>query len=66
MTERPDLDAPITAVTVFTGGARVRRSGTVSVEPGLRAVVIGGLPASVDPPSVRVFVGEPIGHTRSV
>jgi len=48
------IDAPIVAVTVFRDGARVQRSGTVSVEPGLRTVVIGGLPASVDPASVRV------------
>src|SRR5713101_7498588 len=48
------LDAPIVAVTVFRDGARVQRSGTVSVTPGLRTVVIGGLPAGVDPASVRV------------
>jgi len=42
------------AVTVFRDGARVQRSGTVSVEPGLRTMVIGGLPAGVDPASVRV------------
>ena len=54
MVEGTALDAPITAVTVFMDGARVRRRGTVSVEPGLRPVVIGDLPASVDPASVRV------------
>jgi len=54
MAEGTSLDAPIVAVTVFRDGARVQRSGTVSVEPGLRPVVIGGLPASVDPASVRV------------
>ena len=48
------LDAPITAVTVFRDGARVQRSGTVSMAQGRQAVVIGGLPASVDPASVRV------------
>ena len=48
------IDAPITAVTVFRDGARVQRSGTVSMAPGRQAVVIGGLPASVDPASVRV------------
>jgi uncharacterized protein (TIGR02231 family) len=41
-------------VTVFRDGARVQRTGTVNVEAGLRPVVIGGLPASVDPASVRV------------
>src|SRR5271154_869144 len=54
MAEGTSLDAPIVAVTVFRDGARVQRSGTVSVEPGLRPVVIGGLPASVDSASVRV------------
>lgn len=32
----------------------MQRSGTVSVEPGLRPVVIGNLPATVDPASVRI------------
>ena len=54
MVEGTALDAPIAAVTVFMDGARVRRRGTVSVEPGLRPVVIRDLPASVDPASVRV------------
>src|SRR6266705_1057626 len=48
------LDAPITAVTVFRDGARVQRSGTVSMAPGRQAVVIDGLPAAVDQASVRV------------
>ncbi len=54
MTEGTGLDAPITAVTVFQDGARVVRSGLVNVEPGLRPVVIGNLPAAVDPESVRI------------
>jgi uncharacterized protein (TIGR02231 family) len=54
MTEGTKLDAPIAAVTVFRDGARVQRSGRVNVEPGLRPVVVGGLPAGVDPASVRV------------
>ncbi len=52
--EGTGLDAPIVGVSVFRDGARVQRSGTVSVAPGLRTVVIGGLPAGVDPASVRV------------
>src|SRR6516225_9795293 len=55
----PMLEAPITAVTVFRDGARVQRSGTVDVAPGRQAVVIGGLPASVDPASVRVAARGP-------
>ena len=54
MAEGTGLDAPITAVTVFTDGARVQRRGTLSVEPGLRAIVIGDLPGGVDPASVRI------------
>ena len=54
MAEGTGLDAPIAAVTVFGDGARVQRRGTVSVEPGLRPMVIGNLPASADPASVRV------------
>jgi len=55
----PVLEAPITAVTVFRDGARVQRGGTVTMAPGRQAVVIGGLPASVDPASVRVAVRGP-------
>ncbi len=48
------IEAPITGVTVFTDGARIQRTGTVSVEPGRQTVLVGGLPASLDPASVRV------------
>jgi uncharacterized protein (TIGR02231 family) len=54
MAEGTGLDVPITAVTVFTDGARIQRRGTVSVQPGLRTIVIGDLPATVDPASVRI------------
>jgi uncharacterized protein (TIGR02231 family) len=54
MAEGTGLDAPITAVTVFRDGARVVRGGHVSVEPGRRPIVIGNLPAAVDPASVRI------------
>ena len=53
------LEAPIVAVTVFRDGARVQRGGTVSIEPGRQTVLIGGLPASVDPASVRVSARGP-------
>ena len=59
MAEDTGLDAPIIAVTVFGDGARVQRTGTASMEPGLQTVVIGGLPASVDPASVRVAARGP-------
>ncbi|HUZ54939.1 MAG TPA: DUF4139 domain-containing protein [Streptosporangiaceae bacterium] len=51
-----DLDAPITAVTVFRDGARVVRTGVLDLAAGLRPVVVGGLPPSADPASVRVAV----------
>ena len=54
MTEVIDLDAPISGVTVFRDGALVVRTGQVRLAPGQRPVVIGGLPAAVDPASVRV------------
>jgi uncharacterized protein (TIGR02231 family) len=48
------LDAPIVAVTVFRDGARVQRTGVVRIEPGRQTVMVGGLPAGLDPASVRV------------
>ena len=48
------IGAPITGVTVFRDGARVVRTGPVTVEPGLRPVLIASLPESADPASVRV------------
>ena len=59
MPEDSGLDAPIVAVTVFGDGARVQRAGAASLEPGPQTVVIGGLPASVDPASVRVAARGP-------
>ncbi|HEX9032670.1 MAG TPA: DUF4139 domain-containing protein [Streptosporangiaceae bacterium] len=56
MAEDTRLDAPITAVTVFRQGARITRTGAASLQPGLRSVVVGGLPAAADPASVRVAV----------
>jgi uncharacterized protein (TIGR02231 family) len=50
------IDAPIAAVTVFTDGARIQRRGSVHVDAGQRNLVLGGLPAAVDPASVRVAV----------
>jgi uncharacterized protein (TIGR02231 family) len=59
MADGTGLDAPITGVTVFRDGARVQRSGTVSVPAGPQTVVVSGLPASVDPASVRVAARGP-------
>ena len=57
MTEAAGLDAPITAVTVFRDGARITRSGQVTLSPGLSPVLMAfNLPVSADPESVRVAV----------
>jgi uncharacterized protein (TIGR02231 family) len=52
--EQPSADAPITGVTVFTDGARVTRAGRADVQPGVRPLLVGRLPESADPSSVRV------------
>jgi uncharacterized protein (TIGR02231 family) len=49
-----DVEAPVTAVTVFRDGARVVRAGAFSAPAGSSRAVIGGLPASADTSSVRV------------
>jgi uncharacterized protein (TIGR02231 family) len=48
------MDAPITSVTVFRDGARVRRAGLARLAAGPGSVTIGNLPATVDTASVRV------------
>jgi uncharacterized protein (TIGR02231 family) len=53
-TPEPELDAPITNVTVFTDGARVMRAGLTQLAAGPRSLVVGNLPASADTASVRV------------
>ena len=56
-----NLEAPITAVTVFRDGARVTRAGAADLAAGLQPVVIRGLPASLDRASVRVALrGEDV------
>src|SRR5215475_11909366 len=56
MAESIELDAPITAVTVFRDGARIVRTGTVALDAGMRQVTVAGLPSAADPASVRVAV----------
>ena len=48
------MDAPITSVTVFRGGARVLRAGLTRLAAGPQSILIGNLPSSVDTASVRV------------
>jgi uncharacterized protein (TIGR02231 family) len=50
------LEAPVTAVTVFRHAAQVTRTGAADLTPGLRPIVISGLPPSIDRASVRVAV----------
>ncbi|WP_035280075.1 mucoidy inhibitor MuiA family protein [Actinokineospora spheciospongiae] len=48
------VEAPIVAVTVYPGQARVTRRGRVAVEPGEHRARVGGLPLGLHPDSVRV------------
>jgi uncharacterized protein (TIGR02231 family) len=48
------LEAPITAVTVYPGQARITRRTTVALEAGQQRVEVGGLPLSLQQDSVRV------------
>ncbi|WP_067890368.1 DUF4139 domain-containing protein [Nocardia vaccinii] len=48
------VDAPIVAVTVYPGQARITRRTTVIVETGEQLVEVGGLPLELVPDSVRV------------
>ncbi|SDC46459.1 mucoidy inhibitor MuiA family protein [Actinokineospora iranica] len=52
MTSR--VDAPIVAVTVYPGQARVTRRGALRVAEGEQRVVVGGLPLGLHADSVRV------------
>src|SRR5260370_38456489 len=54
MNETVGLVAPITAVTVFSDGARVVRTGILAAPVGESRILIGGLPDSADPASVRI------------
>lgn len=49
-----DLASRIERVTVYPDGAVVTRLGTASLGAGASQVVLRGLPASVDPASIRV------------
>ncbi|MEP6697672.1 MAG: mucoidy inhibitor MuiA family protein [Pseudonocardiales bacterium] len=48
------LQAPIVAVTVYPGQARITRTGRITVAPGRERVVLGGLPLGLRADSVRV------------
>ncbi len=52
MTSR--VDAPIVAVTVYPGQARVTRRGALRLAAGEQRVVVGGLPLHLHADSVRV------------
>ncbi|MGQ0838712.1 mucoidy inhibitor MuiA family protein [Actinokineospora sp.] len=48
------VDAPIVAVTVYPGQARITRRGAVRLDAGERRVLVGGLPPHLHADSVRV------------
>jgi len=54
--DEPDIDAPISGVTVFRDGARVTRAGRLDVRAGLHRARAASLPAVADPASVRVAI----------
>ncbi|OLR95214.1 mucoidy inhibitor MuiA family protein [Actinokineospora bangkokensis] len=65
------VDAPIVAVTVYPGQARVTRRGTAALAPGEQRVLVGGLPLGLHPDSVRVsgrgpatVLGVDVGQER--
>lgn len=49
-----ELDAPITAVTVYTDRARVTRSNQIELSAGETVLILSGLPSKMDKDSVRV------------
>ena len=57
------LDSRIEAVTVFPDAAAVTRVGEIRIPAGQHALVLKGLPAAVDPASIRV---EGAGEGRLV
>lgn len=50
----PPLETTITAVTVFTGQARITRQGNLMVQPGEQTVILPDLPEKLVENSVRV------------
>ncbi|WP_197523520.1 mucoidy inhibitor MuiA family protein [Actinokineospora pegani] len=48
------VEAPIIAVTVYPGQARITRRGVVAVKTGEHKAVVGGLPLALHADSVRV------------
>ncbi len=49
-----EINTRVNEVTVFLNKARIRRSGKISVQKGKQTLSISGLPAELDPESVRV------------
>lgn len=49
-----EISTKVNEVTVFLNKARIMRSGKISVQKGKQTLSIAGLPAELDPESVRV------------
>src|SRR5215475_11440029 len=56
-----ELTAPIAHVTVFPDRALVQRRGNATLEAGAHALVLGGLPETLDRDSVRASGSGPLG-----
>jgi uncharacterized protein (TIGR02231 family) len=49
-----EVEAPIVAVTVYTDRAQITRRGRIALqEAGVQELIVGGLPAGLDPNSLR-------------
>ncbi len=54
MEKLPEISTKITAVTVYRDGARVERSGTITLQPGVHKLSVPKLTQFLDKESVRV------------
>ncbi len=60
-----DLQTKVSAVVVYPDRARITRRGSVALEPGSHRLALTGLPASLDPASVRAMA-RGTAHARLV
>lgn len=58
------IESTIAGATVFSEAAHVTRRARVSLEPGRRRIALAGLPANIDPATIRVSTSR--GVLRSI
>lgn len=54
LADRIQADAPVTRVTIFGEGAQITRTVTLAAPAGVHEVILPGLPAGIDPNSLRI------------